>query len=122
VRPSRTAALFFVLGAGLVPWTLLLADRLPSRKIAHHWDLAWVGLDVALAVILVATGFAVLRQSPARRSLAAAAGTLVLADAWFDVVTASTTDERWLAVTLAVLVEIPLAVLCFVLARPEPTG
>ena len=122
MRPSRTAALFFVLGAGLVPWTLLLADKLPSRKIAHHWDLAWVGLDVALAVILVATGFAVLRQSPARRSLAAAAGTLVLADAWFDVVTASTTHERWLAVTLAVLVEIPLAVLCFVLARPEPTG
>jgi uncharacterized membrane protein len=122
VRPSRIAALFFVLGAGLVPWTLLLADKLPSRKIAHHWDLAWVGLDVALAVILVATGFAVLHRSPARRSLAAAAGTLVLADTWFDVVTASTTHERWLAVTLAVLVEIPLAVLCFVLAHPEPTG
>ena len=122
MRPSRIAALFFVLGVCLVPWTLLLAYELPSRKIAHHWDLAWVGLDVALGAILVATGVAVLRQAPVRRSLAAAAGTLALADAWFDVVTASTADERWLAVTLAALLEIPLAMLCFVLARPEPRG
>jgi len=122
VRPSRTAAVFFALGLCLVPWTLLLAYRLPAHKIAHHWDVAWVGLDVALTVLLVATGFAVLRQSPARRSLAAAAGALALADAWFDVVTASTANERWLAITLAVFVEIPLATLCFVLARPEPTG
>jgi hypothetical protein len=122
VRPRRAAGLFFVLGACLVPWTLLLAYRLPSRKYAHHWDVAWVGLDVALGLILVATGIAILRESPGRRSLAAAACTLLLTDAWFDLITASTTNERWLALTLAVLVEVPVAILCLVLARPEKGG
>lgn len=122
MRGGRTAVFLLVLAACLVPWTLLLAYRLPSRKIAHHWDVAWVGLDVALAVILVATAVAILRNSPGRRSLAAAACALLLADAWFDLITASTTNERWLAGTLAALVEVPVAILCFVLARPAPAG
>ena len=34
--------LFAVLGLGLLPWALWLGYSLPSRQVAHHWDLAWV--------------------------------------------------------------------------------
>jgi hypothetical protein len=55
-------------------------------------------------------------------SFAAATGALLLADAWFDVVTAADPNERWLAVTFAVVGEIPLAILCFWLAGSAPRG
>ncbi len=116
---SRWApALLTALGVGLLPWTLWLGVSLPSRKVAAHWDLAWVGFDLALAAALLGTAAAVVGRRPFRRSLAAATGTLLVSDAWFDVVTSETTRERWFAAGLAVLVEVPIALLCFVLARP----
>src|SRR5439155_16479149 len=45
---------------------------------------------------------------------AAAAGTLLLADAWFDVVLS--TSEVWVAVAQAALAEVPLAALCYWIA------
>lgn len=57
------------------------------------------------------------RRSPLRQNLAAVTAALLLTDAWFDVVTASSGGELWLASGLAVLGGIALAVLCFLLAR-----
>jgi hypothetical protein len=114
--------LLAALGLGLVPWALLLAYYLPSRKVAEHWDLAWVGFDIVLATLLIATAIAFIRKLPFRGSLAAATGALLVADAWFDVVTAGTGKERAFAVVLAVLGELPLATICFILARPEQEG
>jgi hypothetical protein len=110
--------LFAVLGVLLLPWALRLGYSLPERKIAHHWDLAWAGFDVVLSVALIGTAFALITGRSVGRTFAAATGALLLADAWFDVVTAEAGRDRWLAVVLAVLGEIPLAILCFVLARP----
>jgi hypothetical protein len=45
--------LFAVLGLGLLPWALWLGYSLPSRQVAHHWDLAWAGFDVVLAAALL---------------------------------------------------------------------
>jgi hypothetical protein len=108
-----------VLGVGLLPWTLWLGLSLPSRKLAEHWDLAWVGFDLVLAASLLATAFTLVQHSPLLEAFAAATGALLLADAWFDIVTASSTKERWFAVGLALVGELPLAVVCFVLARPK---
>jgi hypothetical protein len=113
--------LLAALGVALVPWAILLAVYLPSKKVAEHWDLAWVGFDVLLATLLLATAFAYTRRLAFRASLAAATGALLLADAWFDVITASSGKERVFAVVLAICGEIPLATVCFVLARP-PAG
>jgi hypothetical protein len=119
-RPA--AGLFAVLGLGLLPWTLWLGLSLPSRKVAEHWDLAWVGFDLVLAASLLATAAALVRRSPLLEAFAAATGALLVADAWFDIVTASTVRERWFAVGLALVGELPLALLCFVLARPRSAG
>jgi hypothetical protein len=42
--------------------------------------------------------------------------TLLLCDAWFDVLTASTGGDLEVAILLAALGELPLALVCFLLA------
>ncbi len=100
----------------LVPWTLVLAYRLPARHTTHHWDIAWVGFDIALAAALGATGWAVARRSEWAPATAAVAATLLLCDAWFDNVLASSRDEHLEAALEAALIEIPLALFCVWLA------
>jgi hypothetical protein len=120
VRRRWAGVFFAALGFGLLPWAFWLGYSLPSRQVAHHWDLAWAGFDIVLAAALLGTSFALLTGRPVVRSFAAATGALLLADAWFDVVTAADASERLLAVAFALFGEIPLAILCFVLARPAP--
>ncbi len=118
-RSHGAAGMLAVLGVGLLPWTLWLALTLPSRKVAEHWDLAWVGFDLVLAAALLATAAAILRRSPFVPATAAATGALLLADAWFDIVTASSSRERWFAIGLALVAELPFAGFCLALARPR---
>lgn len=101
----------------LVPWTLVLAYRLPARHTSDHWDVAWVGFDVALAAALGATAWSIARRSPWAPSAAAVAATLLLCDAWFDVVLANGHGEQIEAALEAGLVEIPLALFCLWSAR-----
>jgi hypothetical protein len=114
----RRIAPVFVLGAAvLVPWTLALAFRLPASHTSQHWDIAWIGFDVALTVALAAMGWAIVRGARWVSSAAAVAATLLLCDAWFDSMLANGRTERIEAVVEASVVEIPLALLCLWLAR-----
>ena len=111
--------LLLVLGlvaVGLLPWIAYLSATLPSKHLAHHWQIAWVGLDIAEVVALVATFVALLRRSPAVTVLAPIAGTLLVCDAWFDVLTAKPGSDLAWAVGFALLAELPLAALCFWIA------
>jgi len=118
VLPYRwVAPLLALVAALLVPWTLVLAYRLPSHHTSHHWDVAWVGFDIALAVALAATGWAIAKQAEWAPSAAATAATLLLCDAWFDNVLANGLEEHVEASLEAVLLEAPLALLCLWLAR-----
>jgi uncharacterized membrane protein len=115
--PRRRVAPLLVLAAGvLVFWALVLAYRLPARHTTYHWDVAWVGFDIALAVALATTGWGIVRHASWAPSSAAVAATLLLCDAWFDTVLANGRDEQVEAVLEAALVEIPLAILCLWLA------
>jgi hypothetical protein len=114
----RWAAPLLALGAAvLIPWTLVLAYRLPARHTSDHWDVAWVGFDLVLAGSLAATGLTIARRSAWAPSAAAVAATLLFCDAWFDVVLASGHDGQVEAILEAVLVEIPLAIFLVWLAR-----
>lgn len=100
----------------LLPWTAFVTATLPGRHLAHHWDLAWAGLDVFEAVAIGATALALVRRSPWLSVPAAVAGTALLCDAWFDLVTATPGDElRW-SLVQALGAELPLAALCFWIA------
>lgn len=96
----------------LIPWILYLTFTLPSRHVTFHYDLAWVGFDVALTVSLTATAWAALRGSPWLVPLAAVSGTMLCCDAWFDVVTSRPGQDLAEAILEAGLAELPLAALC----------
>ena len=115
--PDRWVAPVLVLGAALlIAWSLVLAWRLPARHTSHHWDVAWVGFDIALAASLAATGYAIARRAVWAQSAAAVAATLLLCDAWFDNVLANGAGEHVEAALEAALVEVPLALFCVWLA------
>jgi hypothetical protein len=101
----------------LVPWILYLTFTLPSRHVTPHYDIAWVGFDVGLTVAFGATAWAVLRGSQWLVPSAAATGTMLCCDAWFDIVTAGRGMDLALSLMSGFLVELPLAILCVWVAR-----
>jgi hypothetical protein len=115
---SWLAPLFFLAGLGLLPWTAYLLLTLPGRHLqTGYYDFAWGGFDVGLAALLVATGAGLLRRRLWVQSTATAAATMLLCDAWFDVLGSQPGRERLTAVVLAVLAELPSAVICLMIAR-----
>lgn len=113
IRPARWVTLLLgLVAAALVPWTLYLTFALPSRHLTFHYDLAWVGFDLALTASFAATAWAAFRGSQWLVPLAAVTGTMLVCDAWFDVVTSQSGSEMWEAVAEAALAELPLAALC----------
>jgi hypothetical protein len=99
----------------LLPWTVYLGYTLPSHQVSSDYDIAWVGFDIMLMLVLASTGYFALRRSRYLAPAAAAMATLLVVDAWFDVVT-SPPGERMLSIVLAMLIELPLAALCAWLA------
>jgi hypothetical protein len=110
--PRWVPRLLALVAIGLIPWTLYLTFRLPSRHVTDNYDLAWVGFDIVLAVAFAATAWATLRISRWLVPLAAVTGTMLVCDAWFDIVTSSGGTDRLEAALEAVFAELPLAVLC----------
>ena len=104
-------------GIGLLPWAIWLSASLGAEHITNRWDLAWSGFDVGLAVSFCLTALAAYRRSPWVGALAAATGTLLLTDAWFDVLLESHGSELQTAIFEAVLFEIPMAAFCFWIAQ-----
>lgn len=82
----RLVFLVWVVGEGL--WTVYLATALRETYTTHHWDIAWVGLDVAQVLVAGGLAWTWRRKVEAFRSLAVAEATMLLVDAWFDVITA----------------------------------
>jgi hypothetical protein len=114
--PPWIAPAFVVCAVVLVPWAGFLIFTLPRNYTANHWRMTWGGFDLGLGIAMVATAIAVVRRSPFAEVAAAVTGTLLVCDAWFDVLTVSTTNEFFLALSEALLIELPLAALCFWMA------
>jgi hypothetical protein len=93
-------------------WTIYLGWRLPRHYVANHWDLAWVGLDVAQIILLLLSAWAAWRGRALLILFASSAGTLLLLDAWFDVTTARNGGFME-SLVLAVFLEVPSAIALF---------
>lgn len=100
----------------MIPWLFVLAATLPASTRAAHWSTAWTGLDGMEALGLLATGILAIRRNSRLCLAAAATGTLLVVDAWFDVTTAAPGPGAALALAMAACPELPLAALCAVLA------
>ena len=92
-----------------MPWCVVLSATLPRTAQAQHWSLAWTGLDGAEAAAALATAALLARDDSRACLTAAAGGTLLLTDAWFDVCTSAPGLDHTLAVAEAACVELPLA-------------
>ena len=110
--PRWMTLLLGLVAVALVPWILYLTFTLPSRHVTFHYDLAWVGFDIALFASFAATAWAALRRSHWLVAFAAVTGTMLCCDAWFDVVTSHAGDDLIEAITEAAVAELPLAALC----------
>ena len=103
-------------GAALIPWLYVLARTLPSTARVTHWNVAWAGLDALEALGLLSTAVLRMRGNDRHRLTAAATGTLLVVDAWFDTVTAASGGELAGAVAMALGAELPLAAVCAAVA------
>ncbi len=105
---ERRIALLVITSAVLVPWIVYLGATLPRVYVAYNWDLTWVGFDVLLLVMMVATAVLGYLRRQLLVVTAFTTGILLICDAWFDVMTAHGDDRTWSVVT-ALAVELPFA-------------
>jgi hypothetical protein len=112
-EPRWVVTILVLVAIALLPWTLWLTMSLPSRHVSEHWDAAWVGFDVGEIVAFLGVAYAAWRRAPWLQGAAAVTGTMLLCDAWFDVLLSTGDEKVWIAVGEAVFSEVPLAILCF---------
>ena len=107
---------FGLLALGTVPWVIFLAVTLPHHATFAHYRAVWVGFDSGLIAVLALTALLAWWARPEVALTSTAAATMLLVDAWFDVMTTPARHGLLMAVVLAVLVELPLAGICLWIA------
>jgi hypothetical protein len=111
---------FLVVAVLLLLWIGVLAVTLPDTAHVRNWAEAWVGFDLLECAGLVVTGWLVLRRDPRVVVAASATAAFLVADAWFDIVTSQPDWDVVQATVLALVVELPLAAICGVIAFTAP--
>ncbi|MFU8853435.1 hypothetical protein ACNAW0_20965 [Micromonospora sp. SL1-18] len=115
--PRWVAPTFGVLALLTLPWVCYLALTLPRHVMSVHYRAAWVGFDLGLVATLALTAVQAYRGHRQVGLAASATATMLVVDAWFDVVTTPVGPDLALSVLLAALVELPLAAVCVWIAR-----
>jgi hypothetical protein len=115
LRPTRVVPrwlgwLIIVGGVIMLPWIAGLSLVLPTRHETAHYSASWIGFDLFLCLMLLRTGWLAQKGREHIELSAAITGTLLVVDAWFDVVTADTPREVVIALVLALAAELPMAV------------
>ncbi|HEX9031861.1 MAG TPA: hypothetical protein VF834_08425 [Streptosporangiaceae bacterium] len=101
----------------LTGWIGYLAVTLPPYYRTGSWRGAWVGFDLALLASFAATGWTAWRHRQLLIISLVVLATLLLTDAWFDVVLDVRTAGFWESLTSALVIELPLAVVAITMAR-----
>jgi hypothetical protein len=109
--PHRVVAgVILVIALALVPWVVFLGFTLPPRYDAGHWQLLWIGYDAAQVAVLLFAAWAAWFRRQILAATALVAATLMICDAWFDVVSSFGHRDQWVTLATAIGCEIPLAV------------
>jgi len=101
----------------MIPWMIYLGATLPRRYDAQHWRLLWVGFDTFEVVVLAHVAWSAWFRRQVTLVGAIVAATLLVSDAWFDVVTSFGNRDEWLTLFTALAGELPLALFFFWIAR-----
>jgi hypothetical protein len=103
--------------AVLAAWIGILAVNLPVTFKIDHWRAVWVGLDIAELAGFAATVWASWKQRQLIIVFMVFTGTLLVCDAWFDIVLDAGTPDVTMSILAALFAELPLAFLLFSGAR-----
>jgi hypothetical protein len=103
--------------AGLAVWIGVLAVILPWHYRAGGWSAAWIGFDAVLFLAFAATAWAAWRRRQVLILCLVVLAILLCCDAWFDTTLDWGTSGFIDSLTLALVVELPLAVLAMIGAR-----
>lgn len=101
----------------LAAWIGYLVVSLPGYYRTGSWRGAWVGFDVALLLMFAVTGWAAWRRRQILIICLIVLATLLLCDAWFDVVLDERTAGFLGSLLSALFIELPIAVLAVLVAR-----
>ncbi|MET9628880.1 hypothetical protein ABZX92_15590 [Lentzea sp. NPDC006480] len=129
--PRWAGPFYLVAGVVTLVWAGVLfndflnaPERCPDTRVRcgaflttslRQYTLSWVIFDIALAIMLVVTGWLALRRRDHVQLPASVTGALLFVDAWFDTMSSPRRD-RPLAWAQALFVELPLGLVCFWLA------
>ncbi|SFE10322.1 hypothetical protein SAMN05216251_101518 [Actinacidiphila alni] len=119
VRHMRQLFLAVVTGSFvfLIPWIGYLSVSLPTHRVVSQWRFAWVGFDGALILAIGVTALCAWRRLQIFIPWAIVTATLLLCDAWFDVVLDWNSGDRTGSLLTAGLAELPMAALLLYVAR-----
>lgn len=109
--PTWIKWIYGIVGASLIPWIYYLQCTLPPQQLILNWRTMWVGFDIILFLLIALTLYFLHKKVRWASLTLMALGTLLLADAWFDVFTANGSSELMAASLAAIAAEIPLAIL-----------
>jgi hypothetical protein len=117
IAPRWVAPVFAAGALVLVPWVIYLGFKLPERSTDQHYNLAWVGFDLLLLFAMSRTALLAWKGRRQVQLPAAATCTLLLVDAWFDIMTSDGTWALTQALLFAFVLELPIAAIAFWIAR-----
>jgi hypothetical protein len=118
VLPKWIEWFFIVAAVVLIPWIVVLFTIGPQAGVvAKHGRLVWGGFDCFLVIGFAVTAYRIATRSPRGAITAAATGTMLFVDAWFDILTSRRPGDQLIAVLMALFVEIPCGLICFHVAR-----
>src|SRR4051812_49959859 len=92
--PRWVVPVLSLTAAALLPWTLWLTYSLPSRHVTPHYDLAWVGFDVALLTAFALTAGGAVRSSQWLLPPPPATAPKLPCGAWVGLVTSGGSNQR----------------------------
>jgi len=115
VFPDWYSILYGTCCGFLIPWTIFLAYALPQRYVSGHWSIAWVGFDCFEIILFAITALLAIHHSTWTAITSVMLGTTLIIDAWFDILTARTMKTEREAIIEAIVIEVPIAILSFVL-------
>lgn len=108
----------FYLGGAivLIPWIVIMFTVPQAVNVPRHWQLVWGGFDCFLVLGFAVTAFRLMTRSPRGAVTAAMTGTMLMVDAWFDVLT-TRRGGQLMSILMAIFLEIPCALICFYVSR-----
>ncbi len=101
----------------LAAWTGVLTVTLPRYYRAGGWRAAWVGFDIGLLAVFLATAWSAWRRRQMLILCLIVLAALLCCDAWFDTTLDWGTSGFMVSLLSALLVELPLAAVALVGAR-----